>query len=354
MFLFEALSAPMNIDLDDSRLTWEGAVSLERSPDYVKPWRIPFEQRRLFGMTSIDDMMLSRAGMPAGVRISFRSDTTSIEGEIGAIVPNRFNVPETFAAKIDVACDGELHSTFYLGADTSFRIDGLPRQDKLIEVWLPEYRDFRLQALRFSPGATLERHRDARRRWLVYGSSYTQSRGAASPWFAWPAVAARVHDLHHMNFAYGGQCHLDAMVARMLRNYPADILSMEVGVNIHAGATLDARAMRAALIGFVSIVRERHPRTPFAIMSALYAWERETQRNAVNLTLADTRPIVEEAVEALRASGDHAVHYFNGLDFIGEREKELIEDHVHPNAEGYQVLGARFAANALAPLLPPA
>ena len=46
--------------------------------------------------------------------------------------------------------------------------------------------------LRIDAGATIEPHRDTRRRWLVYGSSYTQSRGAASPWFAWPAVAARV------------------------------------------------------------------------------------------------------------------------------------------------------------------
>jgi len=343
----------MNIDLDDSRIAWEGAVSLERSTAYIKPWRIPFEQRLLFGKTSVDDMMLSRAGMPAGVRLVVRSDTTLIEGEIEAIVPNAFNVPETFAAKLDVSCDGELHTTFDLGAGTSFRIDGLPKLEKRIELWLPEYREFRLRALRFSAGATLDRHHDARRRWLVYGSSYTQSRGAASPWFAWPAVAARVHNLHHMNFAYGGQCHLDSMVARLLRNYAADILSMEVGVNIHAGATLDARAMRAALIGFVSILRERHPDTPLAIMSALYAWERETQRNAVNLTLADTRPIVQEAVEALRASGDRNTHYFNGLDFLGEAQKALIEDHVHPNAEGYKVLGAKFAEKVIAPLLAP-
>lgn len=342
----------MNIALDDPRLTWEGAISLERGDGYVKPWRIPFEQRLLFGKTAVDDMMLSRAGMPAGVRLAFRSDTTSIEGSIAAIVPNEFNVAETFAAKLDVACDGELFSTFDLAAGTSFRIGGLPQRPKLVELWLPEYREFRLRTLRFDAGATIEPHRDTRRRWLVYGSSYTQSRGAASPWFAWPAVAARVHDLHHMNLAYGGQCHLDAMVARLLGSYPADLLSMEVGVNIHGGATLDARAMRAALIGFVSILRERHPDTPLAIMSALYAWERETQRNAVKLTLADTRLIVEEAVEALRANGDRAVHYFNGLDFLGEPEKSLIEDHVHPNAEGYKVLGAKFAEKVIAALLP--
>jgi lysophospholipase L1-like esterase len=348
----DAIHTSMKIDLQDSRLAWEGAISLERGDGYIKPWRIPFEQRLLFGRTSVDDMMLSRAGMPAGVRLSFRSDTTVIEGRIAAIIANHFNVPETYAAKLDIVCDGELHSTLDLGAGTSFRIDSLPEREKLIELWLPEYREFRLSALHFSHGASLARHQDARPRWLVYGSSYTQSRGAASPWFTWPAVAARAFDLHHTNLAYGGQCHLDAMVARLMRDYPADILSMEVGVNIHSGATLDARAMRAALIGFVSILRERHPETPLAIMSALYAWERETQRNAVNLTLADTRVIVEEVVDALRATGDRCVHYFNGLDFLGEPEKDLVEDHVHPNAEGYKLLGARFSQRVIASLLP--
>lgn len=342
----------MNIDLDDPRLTWEGAVSLERGADYIKPWRIPFEQRLLFGKTCVDDMMLSRAGMPAGVRIVFRSDTALIEGEIAAIAPNHYNVPETHAARLDLVCEGALHTTVELGTETSFRIDSLPRREKQLELWLPEYREFRLRALRLSDGATLHLHNDTRRRWLVYGSSYTQSRGAASPWYTWPAVAARAHDLNHKNLAYGGQCHLDSMVARLIRDHPADLLAMEAGVNIHAGATLDARAFRAALIGFVSILRERHPSTPLAVMSALYAWERETHRNAVNLTLADTRDIVQEAIEALRANGDRNIHYFNGLDFLGEAEKELIEDHVHPNAQGYKVLGEKYAQRVIAKLLP--
>lgn len=341
----------MSIKLDDPRLSWDGAVSFEHGDGWIKPWRIPFEQRLLFGKTAIDDMMICRAGMPAGVRIVFYSDTTSIEGEIAAIIPNEFNVVATLAARLDLVCDGALHTTFELGEGTRFRFDGLPKGEKLIELWLPEYREFRLRSFSLSVGATLRRHQDTRRRWLVYGSSYTQSRGAGSPCYTWPAVAARAHDLNHINLAYGGQCHLDSMVARLLRDMPADFLSMEVGVNIQGRGTLDDRAFRAALIGFVRIVRERHPDTPFAVSSALYAWERETTRNQVKLTLADTRGIVQEAVAALRATGDSNVHYFNGLDFLGEAEKELVEDHVHPNVEGYKVLGRKFADKVITKLL---
>ena len=342
----------MKIDPFDPRLSWHGALSFERGDGWVKPWRIPFEQRLLFGKTSVDDMMLSRAGMPAGVRIVFRSDTQTVEGRIDPIVPNDYNVPETRAANIDLVCDGMLHATFALGEAIRFRFDGLPKGEKLIELWLPEYREIRLRSLGLSDGATLQPHEDTRPRWLVYGSSYTQSRGASSPFFTWPAVAAREHNLNHFNLAYGGQCHLDSMVARLLRDIPADLISMEVGINIHTRATLNARAFRAALIGFVQILRERHRSTPLAVMSALYGWERETTPNAVKLTLSDTREIVREAVEAQRATGDANIHYFSGLDLLGEPEKELVEDHVHPNAEGYKVLGKKFAAQAISRLLP--
>ena len=344
---------PISIAPDDSRLSWYGAVSFERGHGWIKPWRVPYEQRLLFGKTSVDDQMLSRSEMAAGVRIVFRSNTEAVEGQVEPIVPNEFNMAKT-RANVDLVCDGVLHATFTLGDRTSFRFDGLRKGAKLLELWLPEYREIRLRSLRLSDGATISPHVDTRPRWLAYGSSYTQSRGAASPFYTWPAIAAREHNLNHVNLGYGAQCHLDSMVARVLRDMQADIISMEVGINIYGQASLNARTFRAALIGFVQILRENHRSTPLAVMSAIYGWERETTPNAAKLTLRDTRDLVREAVEALRATGDGNVHYFNGLDFLGEPEKELIEDHVHPNAEGYKLLGKRFSAQVISHLLPAA
>ncbi|MDH7570684.1 MAG: hypothetical protein QHJ73_13965, partial [Armatimonadota bacterium] len=44
-----------------------GAVSFEQRDDWVKPWRLPFHQARLF--PSPDEGLLARAEMPAGVRV---------------------------------------------------------------------------------------------------------------------------------------------------------------------------------------------------------------------------------------------------------------------------------------------
>ena len=47
---------------DDERLTWQGCVSLQRTDEWVMPWRIPYEQRGLF-----PDALLERASMSSGV-----------------------------------------------------------------------------------------------------------------------------------------------------------------------------------------------------------------------------------------------------------------------------------------------
>ncbi len=79
---------------DDGRLSWQGAVSLERTEEGVMAWRIPHEERVLFA-----EALQDRAAMAAGVRISFLSDTRSVAG--------RF-VPAEGLCPIDLCCDGEV------------------------------------------------------------------------------------------------------------------------------------------------------------------------------------------------------------------------------------------------------
>lgn len=50
---------------NDSRLTWQGAITLQVTDDWVMPWRLPHEDLSLFP----PDALRERAAMPAGVRI---------------------------------------------------------------------------------------------------------------------------------------------------------------------------------------------------------------------------------------------------------------------------------------------
>jgi hypothetical protein len=324
----------MRVTAGDPRLSWEGAVSLERDERGIAPWRIPHQQQRLF-----PEALVERAAMPAGVRLAFTTDATSF-GAACEVAPE--------AAPVELLCDGELFGACEVAGRDGFGFDGLPAGEKRLELWLPQFGAFRLSALDLPDGATLGPAPDGRPRWITYGSSITQCRAAAGPAQTWPAIAARERGLHLTCLGYGGQCHLDAMVARTMRDLPADYLSMCVGINIYGAASLGPRTFRSAIVGFVQIVREGHPDVPYVVASPICSPPRETTPNAVGFTLEAMRQEVALAVESLRATGDANVHYVDGLSVFGPDLAGYLPDDLHPDAEGYAILGRTFARDVAA------
>ena len=325
---------------DDVRLSWPGAISLQRTPSYVMQWRIPHRKRALFPPVALQE----RAAMSAGVRLTFRSNTTTILGELE---------PQPEATSIDLVIDGELYSSASLEGQESFSFPGLSSSEKLIELWLPQAGKFRLRSLALSPQASLSKAEDYRPLWVTYGSSISHCVRAASPVFTWPAIVARGHDLNLTCLGYGGNCHLEPMIARMIRDQPADFLSMKVGINVQGSNSLNVRTFRAAVIGFVQIVREKHPDIPFAVISPIYSGPREITPNAVGFSLRDMRDEVAAAIRALKSSGDRHLHYFDGLELFGEEAAHLLPDDLHPNAEGNHVLGTNFLRKVAAQIFVP-
>ena len=318
----------MQLKPDAPQLTWQGAVSLHKTEEWVMPWRTPHPMHVLF-----PEPLLERSAMPAGVRISFRSNTTRISGNI---------VPQKESGMLDLCCDGEIVASLDLTQKDTFTFEGLSDKEKLIEEWLPQFGSFQLRNLEIDDGATLHPFADARPRWVTYGSSITQCRTAASPTQTWPAIVARQHGLNLTCLGYGGQCHLDAMVARMIRDLPADYISMCLGINIQGASSLGPRAFRPAIIGAVQIVREKHPDIPLVLMSPIYSPPREENPNAVGFHLKGMREEVQAAAEALQSYGDRHLHYVEGLRVFGTDYEHLLPDALHPDAEGYRVMGKNF------------
>ncbi|GAF69169.1 unnamed protein product [marine sediment metagenome] len=351
----------MRIPPNDERLLWHGAVSVERTDNCAMPWRIPHEERGLF-----HEGVVMRAAMPAGVRIAFRSDTTTVAGTVE---------PQPDVSPIDLCCDGEVVGSAELSGRDEFRFDGLPAGEKAIELWLPQFGEFRLKSLVLSDGASLEPLEDERPRWLTYGSSITHCRAAESPTQTWPAIVARERGLNLTCLGYGGNCHLDPMVARMMRDLPADFISTCLGINIYGGASLGPRAFQQAIstclginiyggaslgprafqqaiIGSVKTMRERHETIPIVLMSPIFAKDREETPNAVGFTLRAMREEVAAAAEALRAHGDANVHYVDGHQILGPEDNGLADDGVHPTAEGYKMMGRNFLDKVVARVFP--
>lgn len=327
-----------SLSLSDSRLSWAGANSIEQSDEWAMPWRINHNQRTLFHPSLVE-----RAAMPAGVRLTFQSETTSIAG----VVDVNSDVPQ-----IDVVCDGELVETLELsGCDefqmdhfqtSNFRCDKLPAGNKTVELWLPHFGQVRLRQLEIDEGTSLTAYTDSRPRWITYGSSITQCRTASSPTETWPGVVARNHNLNLTCLGFGGQCHLDSMIARQIRDTPADLLSLCLGINIYGNGSLNERSFCSSILGFVQILREKHPTTPIVLMSPIFSVQRETTVNPAGFTLVQMRQEVKNAVETLRAFGDEQIYYINGLDILGADLAHLLPDDLHPNAEGYRLMGERI------------
>ena len=318
----------MHLKPDAPQLTWQGAISLQKTEDWVMPWRTPHPMHVLF-----PEPLLERSAMPAGVRIGFRSNTTRISGHI---------VPQNESGRLDLCCEGEVVASLDLTQKDSFTFDGLSSSEKLIQLWLPQFGSFQLRSLEIDDGATLEAFTDTRPRWVTYGSSITQCRTAASPTQTWPAIVARESGLNLTCLGYGGQCHLDAMVARMIRDLPADYISMCLGINIQGAASLGPRAFRPAIIGAVQIIREKHIDIPLVLMSPICSPPREEIPNAVGFHLKGMREEVQAAAEALQAHGDKHVHYVDGLSVFGADYIHLLPDDLHPDAEGYRAMGKNF------------
>ncbi len=320
----------MQLKPDAPQLTWQGAVSLQETEAGIMPWRTPHSSHVLF-----PEPLLERSAMPAGVRISFRSNTTRVSGNIA---------PQKESGILDLCCDGEVVASLDLAEKDAFAFENLPDGEKLIELWLPQFGRFQLRSLEIDDGATLDAFTDPRPRWITYGSSITQCRTAASPTQTWPAIVAREHGLNLTGLGYGGQCHLDAMVARMIRDLPADYISMCLGINIQGASSLGPRAFRPAIIGAVQIVREKHPDIPIVLMSPICCPPREENPNTVGFHLKRMREEVQAAAEALQTHGDQNVHYVDGLRVFGADYVHLLPDDLHPDAEGYRVMGKNFVA----------
>lgn len=330
------------IKLDESFV--RGAVSFEHSGDGIRPWRIRESEKDLY---ALHGTLISKAGRAAGVRLRFRSNSTVLE--LDARIVTEDGAPPL----VDLVCGQDvLFSTRYQTDTATTRFEGLPGTEmRLYEIWLPVFADVFVNSLRVDADAVVEPVRDDRPRWITYGSSITHCRAAASPANTWPAIAARTLDLNLTCLGFGGECHIDSMIGRQIRDLPADVITLKLGINVYGNGSLNLRSFGPAVMGIVQLIREKHPGTPLGLITAIYGCDRETRANTAGMTLENTREQVRKAYSILRDHGDGQIFLFEGQDLLGEAEAGLLPDQLHPNAEGYARMGEQAAARILPKLL---
>lgn len=309
---------------------FQGAISLERIGEAVKPWRIPYREKSLYPPNGLS----GHAATPAGVRLSFVSDTDALRLHVAPMDQERI---------FDCIVDGVLVQSVLLPSDERVvAFDRLERKRKAIDIYLPQTAAVTIEACSIAAGASLELPADDMPRWVCYGSSITQCATAASPAETWPAIVAREQQLHLTCLGYRGNCQLEPMVARLVRDLPADFVSLCLGINVYGSNSMSIRTFRAMVIGFLKIVTETHRGIPIVVISPIVSPPREETANLAGLTLVLIRREIEAALEALRQTGTDHLHYFDGLRFFGPEYAGYLPDELHPDAEGYRIMGRRF------------
>ncbi len=310
----------------------EGAISVERGDGWVKPWRLPFSQLRLYPP---DDGLAPCAEAAAGVRLRFATNSPRLELTV---------LPVGQPRKFDLTAGAALLQTVTLPpGEQVVAFEGLEDAGSPLELWLPNTHPAALCELRIVAGTSLDPAPDARPRWVTYGSSISQCSAAHSPARTWPAVVARERGLHLTCLGYSGQCHLEPLLGRVIRDQPADVVTLKVGINVQGGATLSGRTLRPALIGLVALIRERHPSIPIAVVSPIISPPREEQPNALGMSLGVLRAHLQDAVQRMQDLGDGNLFYFDGTHIFGQDLVGYLPDQLHPDADGYEVLGQRFS-----------
>ena len=319
---------------DDPTLDWQGVIEVEHGDQGSRGWRLPLSRIDLFPGAGLQQ----QAARQAGVRLVFGTDTGSIAGRL-SVAPDEVRTP-----KLDLVVDDQRVGTVAPGEDGRFVFDDLPRGPKQVELWLPQFGDLWLTRIEVDEQASIWRAVPTNRpRMIVYGSSISHCYEADSPTQTWPALVARKlgFDLNCLGFS--GQCHLDPMVGRLIRDQPADVIITCLGINVHRSGAFNERSFLPAVLGLLSTIRDGHPGVPLLVISPICCPEREDDVAAAGMTLAQMRAQVGEAVRLLHDHGDDAIELLDGLDVLGPDQVDLLGDGLHPNADGYRLMASRIA-----------
>jgi lysophospholipase L1-like esterase len=318
-----------------------GAVSAENGEGWLRPCRLDARELPLYW----SDRLIEHSWTGAGVRVRFATDSTAIGLRVEPIDDVR---------RFDLVSDGVLLATAKLPAEENeITFAGLPQGSRTLEVWLPQRKPTTLRALLVAEGSTAEPADDPRPRWTAYGSSITHGGEAHSPARTWPGTAAREHNLNLTCLGFGGECHIDPIVGQLIADRPADLITLKLGINVHGASSLNARTLGPAVIGLVRTIRRKQPDVPVGVISPIVSPPRETEPNTAGLSLEMMREQIAEAVRRLADAGDERLIYFDGRELFSRTEADagLLPDDLHPNGDGYEVLGANAARVVIPRLL---
>lgn len=377
------ITTPITADL------LRGALDLERTERGLLPHRLPAGARA----QNNDGQLAMAESQPSGVRLVLRTRATALELDTLPTKRVYAGVPPRPDGVYDLLVDGRPAGRGSVTGGNTLTIDmttgtagiepgpvgtlrfaDLPEGRKDIEIWLPHNETTELVALRTNGPVELAPD-PGRRVWLHHGSSISHGSDAASPTTTWPALAALLGGVELVNLGLGGSALLDPFTARAMRDTPADLISVKIGINVVNADVMRLRAFGPAVHGFLDTIREGHPTAPLLVVSPILCPVQEdtpgplapdfsgiaegsvrfvatgdpAERASGKLTLNVIRDELSRIVTQ-RAADDENLYYLDGRELYGQTDAvDLpLPDNIHPDAATHRLIGERFAKLAFA------
>jgi hypothetical protein len=366
--------------LEHGSVVIRGAVRIERTERGILPRRYAEQASRRI----VDEFMRASLTQSAGVRLAFRTEARRIELRVLATkLTDSVDGPLPYA-HYDLCADAGVVSSVSSNSGArrlfsfleplsgivdgdevvlSFELDGSNRE---YELWLPYTDEVELRGLRAD--AALHRPTDGpSTRWVHHGSSISHGYLASRTTNTWPVRVAQQVGLDLTNLSYSGNALLDQSTARTIRDTPADVISVKLGINVVNGDMMRLRVFRSAVHGFLDTIRDGHPHTPLLVVSPVCCPPVEalpgptvfdTESETEWVTTAGTAAELEtgklslgvirtelERIVADRCGEDPHLGYLDGslLYGLGDNARMPLPDNLHPGDEVNALIAERFA-----------
>lgn len=372
-----------SVALDPALL--HGAIEVESTSEGLIAHRLPGWARA----RGLDPQLAMVEAQPSGVRIVLETAADVVELTTRRTRILFAGVPPRPDGRIDLVIDGEVAASHPTSGGTTVTIDPttglrtvddaedcrlrfeLPGGSHRVELWLPHQEQTVVRGL--GADAAVAPVPPSGRRWLHHGSSISQGSNAVQPTGTWPAVAARALDLHLTNLGFGGSALMDPFVARAMAAEPADLISLELGINLVNADLMRRRALGPAVHGWLDTLREAHPEVPIVLISPLHCPIHEdtpgpgafdlaalgrgelafvatgdpAEVAAGKLTLQVVREVLTEVVAA--RGDDPQLRLVDGRDLLGPDDlaTDPLVDGLHPSPAAQELIGRRYAAIAV-------
>jgi len=234
-----------------------------------------------------------------------------------------------------------------------------PTTERLVKIWLPH--NCNIEIVDLSANAPLNPAPAMQPRWVHYGSSISHCLEAEEPTGVWPVVASQQLGLDLYSLGLAGSANIELFAAHAIRELEPQLVTLKLGINTVNGRHLTVRSFIPAVHSFLDAIREQHPSIPIVVISPIICPGHEDLPGPTrigddgraigselcdldwvgDLTLVKVRQLLSEIV--IRRN-DARLFYLDGLQLFGPNDLDLLPDGLHPNAEGYRLIGERFSA----------